>query len=390
MHKYFFQAVTAEGKQISGYVSAESIDQARDKLSAGGLSILTLEEPTENSGNDTMEQGMRVYQFEALNKAKKKVQGTIEAIELYEAFKKLRGEYKLDVVYLVDSASAPSVKEKIRTEGLPPELEERMQVELKILKKKEKKKQKGANPDEVQEAVDANEEERQFIVEKIDAVLNEVVPLLEENAEFIDGHKKREIEERISLLMRLKHSNSVAHLRSLTQRLLEQISSDEIFLKDANIPSELQEEMNRRRSQFQAIGANFDKAISKGQIDLQVKLSKLDAGAFADSVKDFKPFEKITNVFYLLFCFLAALCSVFLLFIYALYFFDIQAEQTLFFLTSPLIWYVWGLGVLMMISFYFLRFYPKQEWFENLVVVGGTLVGFIVYTVQFPIVFYWT
>jgi len=51
---------------------------------------------------------------------------------------------------------------------------------------------------------------------------------------------------------------------------------------------------------------------------------------------------------------------------------------------------VWGLGVLMMISFYFLRFYPKQEWFENLVVVGGTLVGFIVYTVQFPIVFYWT
>lgn len=388
MRKYFFQAVTAEGKQISGYVSAEGIEQAREKLSAGGLSILTLEEPKEMV--DTMEQGMRVYQFEAINKQKKKVQGTIEAIELYEAFKKLRLEYKLEVEYLVDSASAPSVKEKIRTEGLPPELEERLQVEIKIAKKKEKKKQKGVNANEVQEAVDANEEERQFIVEKIDAVLNEVVPLLEENAEYIDAHKKREIEERISLLMRLKHSNSVAHLRSLTQRLLEQISSDEIFLKDANIPPELQEEMNRRRSQFQAIGTTFDKAISTGLIDLQVKLAKIDAGALKNSMRELKPVEKVINVLYLVFGFLGALCSVFLIFVYGLNYFGIQVEQTLFFLQSPLIWYVWGLGVLMMISFYFLRVYPKQEWFENLVVIGCTIAGFVVYTVQFPIVFYWT
>jgi hypothetical protein len=388
MRKYFFQAVTAEGKQISGYVSAESIDQARDKLSNGGLSILTLEEPTE--GSDTMEQGMRVYQFEAENKQKKKVQGTIEAIELYEAFKKLRLEYKLQVNYLVDSASAPSLKEKIKKEGLPPELEERLQVEIKIEKKKEKKKQKGVNANEVQDAVDANEEERMFIVEKIDAVLNEVVPLLEENAEFIDGHKKREIEERISLLMRLKHSNSVSHLRSLTQRLLEQISSDEIFLKDANIPSELLEEMDRRRSQFQAIGTTFDKAISKGLIDIQIKFSRLDGGALKASMRELKPFEKAANVFYLVFCLLGALCTVFLVFIFALNYFEIQPAQTLFFLQSPLIWYVWGLGVLMMISFYFLRFYPKQEWFENIVVIGCTVIGFIVYTVQFPIVFYWT
>jgi hypothetical protein len=388
MRKYFFQAVTAEGKQISGYVSAESLEQARDKLSAGGLSILTLEEPSEI--HDTMEQGMRVYQFEATNKLKKKVQGTIEAIELYEAFKKLRVEYKLDVNYLVDSASAPTDKQKIRTDGLPPEMEERLQVELQILKKKEKKKQKGQNANEVQEALDANEEERRFIVEKIDAVLSEVVPLLEENSEFIDGHKKREIEERISLLMRLKHSNSVAHLRSLTQRLLEQISSDEIFLKDANIPSELQEEMDRRRTQFQAIGANFDKAISRGSIDLQVKLSKLDGSLLRDSVKDLKPFEKITNVFYLVFCILAALCSVFLVFLYGLYFFEIQADQTLFFLQSPLLWYIWGLGILMMISFYFVRFYPKQEWFEGLVIFSSTVAAFVVYTVQFPIIFYWT
>ncbi len=388
MHKYFFQAVTAEGKQISGYVSAESIKVAREKLSAGGLSILTLEEPTEEI--DTMVQGMRVYQFEATNKLKKKVQGTIEAVELYEAFKKLRLEYKLDVNYLVDSASAPTVKEKIRTEGLPSELEDRLQVELKIQKKKEKKKKHSDQSNEVQEAVDANEEERRFIVEKIDAVLSEVVPLLEENAEFIDGHKKREIEERISLLMRLKHSNSVAHLRSLTQRLLEQISSDEIFLKDANIPSELKEEMERRRSQFQAIGTNFDKAISKGLIDLQVKLSKLDAGVLRDSVKDLKPFEKLTNVFYLFFTCLGALCSVFLLFVYALYFFEIQVDQTLFFLQSPLLWYVWGLGMLMMLSFYFVRFYPKKEWFEGLVVLGCTIIGVLVYTVQFPILFYWT
>lgn len=388
MHKYFFQAVTAEGKQISGYVSAGSIEEARDKLKAGGLSILTLEQPTEM--DDTMEQGMRVYEFEATNTQHKTVKGTIEAVELYEAYKKLRLEYKLEVTYLVDSASAPTVKEKIKTEGIAPEHEERLKIEVKILKKKEKKKKHGTNANEVQEAVDANEQERQFIVEKIDAVLTEVVPLLEENSEFIDAHKKREIEERISLLMRLKHSNSVAHLRSLTQRLLEQISSDEIFLKDANIPSELQDEMNRRRSQFQDIGTSFDKAISKGLIDLQLQLAKIDTGAFKDSVKDLKPIEKVTNVFYLVFCFLWAFCSVFLLFMYGLNYFEIQVEQTLFFLQSPLLWYVWGLGLLMGCSFYFLRFYPKTEWFENLVVIGSTAAAIVVYTVQFPILFYWT
>ena len=387
MRKYFFQAVTAEGKQISGYVSANSIDEGRDKLKNGGLSILTLEEPKEMA--EVMEQGMRVYEFEAKNKGNKDVKGTIEAIELYEAYKKLRREYKLEVQYLVDSASAPTVKEKIRNEGLPPELEERLQVEIKIEKKKEKKKQKGSNENEVEEAVKANEAERVFMVEKIDAVLNEIVPLLEENAEFIDSHKKREIEERISLLMRLKHSNSVSHLRSLTQRLLEQISSDEIFLKGANIPSELQEEINRRRSQFQAIGTNFDKAISKGLIDLQVQLAKIDTDALRDSMRDLRPFEKVVNVFYLVFCLLGAFCTVFLIFMFGLNYFDVQAEQTSFFLESPMIWYTWGLGILMTISFYFLRVYPKQEWFENLVVVGCTLAGFVVYTVQFPIIFYW-
>lgn len=388
MRKYFFQAVTAEGKQISGYVSANSLEAARDKLKASGLSILTLEEPKE--GGQTLAQGMRVYEFEALNKQHKTVKGTIEAVELYEAYKKLRLEYNLEVKYLVDSASALPVKQKVREEGLRPELEERLKVEIKIAEKKAKKKHRPGKEDEIKEAVEANEEERQFMVEKIDAVLAEIVPLLEENSEFIDAHKKREIEERINLLMRLKHSNSVAHLRSLTQRLLEQISSDEIFLKDANIPSELQEEMNRRRGQFQAIGTNFDKAISKGLIDLQVKLAQIDTEALKDTMKDIRPVQKVTNVFYLVFCFLFALCSVFLLFMEGLNWFELQEVRAVFFLTSPLIWYVWGLGLLMAVSFYFLRFYPKQEWWENLVVVGSTVLGFVVYTVQFPIVFYWT
>ena len=389
MRKYFFQAVTAEGKQISGYVSAPSIDEARDKLKAGGLSILTLEQPTEES--QVLAQGMHVFEFEALNEQHKAVKGTIEATELYEAFKKLRLEYKLEVEYLADSAAAPTVKQQVREDGLPKELEDRLQIEVKMAEKKEKKKNKhDSSENEVQEAVDANEAERQFMVEKIDAVLAEIVPLLEENAEYIDAHKKREIEERINLVMRLKHSNSVAHLRSLTKRLLEQISSDEIFLKDANIPAELQEEMNRRRNQFQDIGTSFDKAISKGLVDLQVQLAKIDTGAIADTVKDLRPIEKATNVFYLVFGFLMLLCTVFFVFVYALYFFEIQLEQTSFFLQSPLLWYVWGLGVVMSISFYFLRFYPKQEWYENLVVVSSTVAAIVVYTVQFPILFYWT
>ncbi len=387
MRKYYFQAVTPEGKQISGYVSAASLDAARDKLKAGGLSILTLEEPKD----EQMASGLKVFDFEAMNQMHKKIRGTIEAEDRYGAYKKLRREYELEVYYLIDTTMAPSQKEAQKAAGIEKELEDRLQVEIKLDERRAKKKGKKVEVkhDEVQEAVEANEEERKFMMEKIDSVLSEVIPLLEENSEFIDSGKKREIEERINLLMRLKHSNSVSHLKSLTKRLLTQITSDEIFLQDANIPAELKEEINRRRSKFQAVGTKFDKAISKGLIDLQVQLAKIDTEGLKETVSEIKFFEALVNIFYLTFGFLFLVCGGFLIWNLAQIVFEKDIERSSFFLYSSLIWYMIGLSMIMLISFYFYRFYPGFSWRDRIIVLGSTGLAIFVYSVQFPVIFYW-
>ena len=257
-------------------------------------------------------------------------------------------------------------------------------------KKKNKGKKKHEEGDEIKQAVESNEKERQFMMENIDAVLSEIIPLLEENAEYIDSAKKRQIEERINLLMRLKHSNSVSHLKSLTKRILEQISSDEIFLQDSSIPPDLQEEIERRKSSFQTVGRKFDKAISKGLIDIQVQLAKIDTKGIKETVSEIRFIEQVINIFYLTFVCLFLYCVGFLIFNLSRGLFDVDIDQSEFYLNSTLIWYFGGFSFIWIISFYFFRFSPDvKTWRERIIVLCSTAFALFLYTVQFPVIFYW-
>ena len=389
MRKFFFQAVTPEGKQISGFVNEASIEDARKKLKSGGLSILTLEEPQ----NDIPVQnsGLKVFEFEAINAQKNKFRGTIEGADLYSTYKKLTVSYELEVKYVIDTALPPSQKEAQKAAGIDKEMKDRLKIEIKMEDKKKKKKKHAPPKHEVAKAVESNEKERKFIMEKIDSILSEVVPLLEENSEYIDTHKKREIEERINLLLRLKHSNSTEHLKSLTKRLLTQISSDEIFLQGSNIPEELKEEIERRKRRFQSIGSRFDKAISKGLIDIQVQFAKIDTTRIQDTVKEIRIIEQFINIFYLCFSFLFVFNFSFLGWAYFQKNTEISSDKFNYFFHSPLLWYIWGFSLIMLLSFYFFRFQAiPKTWTYKLQVVGSTLAALFIYTIQFPFIFTWT
>ncbi len=393
MQKYYFVAVTPEGKQISGYVTAASMEAARDQLKTGGMSILTLEEPKDFQPRNS---GLTVFEFEAVNDLHKTIRGTIEAGDKYAAYKKLRMEYKLDVLFLVNKSLPPSEKEDIKSAGIETELEDKLLVDQKLeerrLKKEKKVDTKEEEAKEMAEIIEANEKQRKFIVEKIDSVLSEVVPLLEENAEYINPNKRREIEERIDLLMRLKHSNSVEHLKSLTQRLLKQISEDEIFLEGANIPEDLKAEIERRRGQFQAVGDKFDKVISKGLVDLQITLGKIDTTELKSVVSEIKIVRQLIDTFYLSFVVLGAICFLFLLSQLVMMLIQGSGGSGHFYVHSPLIWYVFGLCLLMGVSYMGLqvRLIERWPWADPLAKVGLTLLAILVYTVQFPVFFAWT
>lgn len=393
MRKYYFQAVTPEGKQISGYVTAASIDGARDQLKSGGLSILTLEEPKEFEPRGS---GLTVFEFEAVNDLHKTIRGTIEAADDYGAYRKLRVEYNLDVLYLVNKALPPSEKENVRAAGIDREMESKLTIELKMAARKEKKKhkKKDAKAEEQKEMdaiIEANEKQRVFIVEKIDSVLGEVVPLLEENSEYINPHKRREIEERIDLLLRLKHSNSIEHLKSLTKRLLKQISEDEIFLQDANVPEDVKAEIARRRGQFQEVGSKFDKVINKGLVDLQVTLSSIDTTELRSVVAEIKIVRRLLDTVYLSFGALAGFCFVFLIGQAVLLLLGI-GDNAAFYLSSPLLWYVFGFCLVVLGSYagFYHQLIERWKWADVLCKIGLTGLALLVYTVQFPVFFFWT
>ncbi len=387
MRKYFFQAVTPEGKQISGFVDAINLDEARDKLKQSNLSVLTLEEP---KGDEMIEHKGIVFEFSGINSQKKKIRGTIESSNRYAAFRKLSLDYKVDLDYVVEQALPPAQKMVEKTKGIDKDMTIRLDLEKKKIEKDNEKKHK--KPDSARAldvAVEENERERKFMSEQIDEVLMDVIPLLEENAEYIDSHKKREIEERINLLLRLKTSNSVSHLKSLTKRLLAQISDDSLFISE-NIPEELEEELARRRERFQTMGGKFSKTISKGLTDIHVQFLKIDSKALKENLEDIKIVTQVVNVFCLSFVWIFLFTSLFLFWTFVQNYFGVSAFKTEYFIYSPLMWYVLGFCTIMSVFFGLFQFTEIiKTWQDKIKSAGWLFLCLLIYTVQFPVIFYW-
>ncbi len=84
MGKFYFQAVTRDGKTVSGSVIADIETEARTKLAQNGLAILSVSDktPTKDKNSD-----ITLFYFKAINQEQKKVHGTIEALDRYDAYK---------------------------------------------------------------------------------------------------------------------------------------------------------------------------------------------------------------------------------------------------------------------------------------------------------------
>jgi hypothetical protein len=387
MKKFYFQAVTEEGKQISGYISANTQEEAHDKMKESKLSILTLEE----RAISIHKEGVSVFTFEALNTQKKTVKGTIESVDMYSAYKKLKYNYKFEILFLAPDGISDEEKEKLRKIGIDPAFEKRLNAELKIALRKEKKSKKiTIKEDEIDEVLKYHQEEIGFIRDNIDEVLQEVVPLLEENIDYIDPIKYREIEEKIDLLLRLKHSNSVDHLKNLTQRLLDELVSDQMFLHDASLPVEMQEEIERRRAQFLGVNDKFSKAILTGILDLQNKFADLSVEDIKEKIASLRILNKFRGLILSTFFSLFIICVVFWLFVSFEYFQEINVDRALFYFSSPLLWFLTGLAGLCSLWFFVLGFKKLSSVKNQLIILGLGCLGVLIFFIQFPVFFFWT
>lgn len=387
MQKFYFQSVTAEGKQISGYISAQSEEEAHQKLKDSKLSVLTLEKRDVS----VHAEGISVFEFEAVNDQRKVVKGSIESVDMYSAYKKLKMNYKFDIKFIIPAGSSAEDKARLKELGVDPSFDTKLEIELKKeVKKAKKSKVTVVEDDEIEQVLKYREEEIGFMRDKIDSVLQEVIPLLEENVDYIDPIKQREIEERIDLLSRLKHSNSVDHLRNLTQKLLEELSSDQMFLNDTNLPVEMQEEIERRRQQFVGINEKFSKAIVSGLLDLQVKFAELSVDDIREKIASFGVLSKIRSFILSTFMALFVVCVLFWIVVAFQKFQGINIERVSFYFGSPIIWYFTSFAGLCSIWFFILGLPHVDSIKKQLIVLASGFVGLIIFLIQFPVIFYWT
>ncbi len=387
MQKFYFQAVTAEGKQISGYIKAESEETAHQKLKDSKLSVLTIEKRDVS----VHKEGVSVFSFEGINDQHKVIKGTIESADMYAAYKKLKVNYKFEVNYIIPEGVSAEEKERLIENGIDPEFDKRLALELKVeLKKASKSKKRTIKKDELNSILKYHEEEIGFMRDKIDTVLQEVIPLLEENVEYIDPIKYREIEERIDLLSRLKHSNSVDHLRNLTQKLLDELTSDRMFLNDASLPMEMQEEIERRRQQFVGVNDKFSKAIMTGLLELQVKFSEISVDDIKEKIASLKILNKFRGLILSMFLSLFTVCMLFWLFVFFQKFQGINISKVSFYFSSPLLWYVTSASGLCSLWFFVLGFKVLSSPRNQLITLGSGALALLVLLIQFPVFFFWT
>lgn len=384
MQKFYFQAVTGEGKQISGYISAESESQAHQKLKTAGMSVLTLESKQEAEHKS----GVQVFDFAGTNEFRKNVRGTIEAEDKYSAYKKLRLEYKIDLKYIIPHALKEVQKELLRVQGVEEELEKRLEIDIKRIEKEQKDENEEVKEDEIASVLKSREKEISFMHEKIDLVLDEVLPLLQENENFILPTKKREIEERIDLLSRLKHSNSVDHLKRLTKNLLIQLTDDELFLQEASLPEDVRQDIELRRDQFVKLGKKFDKAITKGLADLQLNVGNFDTKKLKETVIKLNPLDNIMTVFYFSFVFLFSFFVVFWGWNALQYYLKKDVSRAVFYFDSSLMNYATVFSLIMILTFSY-RFRKANSLFAKISFVSLGMVVLFLVTLEFPVIFYW-
>ena len=134
--KFSYTALTADNKKITGVLDVENEDAAKNELHKMGVAIISVTEISDADyeklkkevAEKKVETGIKTFTFIAIDANKQEVEGTIDAIDEYTAYKRLRTEYKFIVNNLFPSEATEQEKElaKGRIESYSTKLEEEL------------------------------------------------------------------------------------------------------------------------------------------------------------------------------------------------------------------------------------------------------------------------
>lgn len=225
MAQFQYTAVNASGKKLSGIIGASTEDDARKQLNTFGISLLAIDKIGETtSATVTQEPGtsseLPKFEFEAYDKAGRKVLGTIPASNGYKAFKRLVDEYQFEVAYVVPAGASEEDRSKAKQEGL---------TALKAEYDEQLKQKDSAVLQEEKQSAEF-EAKRQELLKKVDFILAKIKELIGTFASDLKPESLKLIQGYVDKLLRIKSSTNLDYIEHTSEELLKKVQDQELFL----------------------------------------------------------------------------------------------------------------------------------------------------------------
>jgi hypothetical protein len=213
--KFSYVALNQEHKKLTGVISAEDQSEARDKLHAMQLSIITIHEATKEE-IDSEKEGVMTFEFHVVDSKGNETRGTIDAKSRKKAFFRLVSEYGFHILSLCDTSVPIVDREEKGKEGLE-ELADEVEEEFGVV-------QKSAIDEMTDEGAHKQSEDflsaKQELVENVEEIVDRANAVLEKFEEKLTGDEYRSIKVKIDSLMRLRLSNNLKYIQDLADELL--------------------------------------------------------------------------------------------------------------------------------------------------------------------------
>ncbi|MBN2096771.1 hypothetical protein JW752_05280 [Candidatus Peregrinibacteria bacterium] len=258
---FAYTALTKDSKKITGVLEAESQEAAQSELHKMGVAIIAVKEISEaeyeklkkEQKETGAKKGIQTFTFLAIDPNAKEVEGTIDSMDEYSAYKRLRTEYQFEIRKLYRSDATEAEIQKISGQLLS--FEARLETELA---------EGGQSLKKEKEEEESEDEINKEIIKEVDKVVINAKKALQEHSKLYSRELLKEINDTLGELQRIRTSNNIKHITEVTNDLYALISN----------PDKIEE--GAENKEYEAILTDIqESALVKKEFELYKKAIKL-------------------------------------------------------------------------------------------------------------------
>lgn len=208
MPRFKYTAINTENQKLSGSIDAVDEVEARAKLNNFGISIIDMRQLNEAEIQALAAE--HTLQFHAQDTNGKNVIGTIASDSEIEAYTKLKDEYQLTVVQIGQNTDMQT-------------------LESLYQRKKAENSSDAGEQDENTETASEDSEERKIVDDQVNRTIQIGTDVVQNNLEQITPDAKKNIEDKLDQLQRIRRSSNLQHVRATCKDLLEFLKTNPLF-----------------------------------------------------------------------------------------------------------------------------------------------------------------